>query len=77
MLLQRILAYLAQQIIVDRLASSPAFQRFALSSSALATRLRQTADGIRATVVNGKAILKDGVPTGALPGRLLRSKLPG
>lgn len=44
---------------------------------ASARRLRQTADGIRATVVNGQVILKDGEPTGALPGRLLRSKLPG
>lgn len=42
-----------------------------------AKRLRQTAEGIRATVVNGQVILKDGVPTGALPGKLLRSKLPG
>lgn len=42
-----------------------------------AKRLRQTADGIRATVVNGQTILKEGEPTGALPGRLLRSKLPG
>ncbi len=41
-----------------------------------AKRLRQTADGIRATVVNGQTILKDGMPTGALPGRLLRSRLP-
>jgi N-acyl-D-aspartate/D-glutamate deacylase len=28
--------------------------------------------GIHATVVNGEVILRDGEPTGALPGRLIR-----
>jgi N-acyl-D-aspartate/D-glutamate deacylase len=39
-----------------------------------AKRLRQKADGIRATVVNGEVLLRDNEPTGALPGRLLRKR---
>jgi N-acyl-D-aspartate/D-glutamate deacylase len=42
-----------------------------------ARRLFQGADGIAATVVNGQVLLKDGVPTGRLPGRLLRKRVPG
>ena len=41
-----------------------------------AQRLRQKADGIAATIVNGQVILRDSEPTGALPGRLLRAKVP-
>jgi N-acyl-D-aspartate/D-glutamate deacylase len=37
-----------------------------------ARRLVQRARGFAASVVNGEIILKDGKPTGALPGRLLR-----
>jgi N-acyl-D-aspartate/D-glutamate deacylase len=35
----------------------------------------QHARGIAATIVNGAVLLRDGKPTGALPGRLLRSRL--
>ena len=42
-----------------------------------AQRLRQTADGITATVVNGQVLLRNNQPTGALPGRLLRGRVPG
>jgi N-acyl-D-aspartate/D-glutamate deacylase len=35
----------------------------------------QRARGIKATVVNGEVLLRDGKPTGALPGRLLRGPL--
>jgi N-acyl-D-aspartate/D-glutamate deacylase len=42
-----------------------------------AKRLRQTADGIAATVVNGQVLLRNNQPTGALPGRLLRGRVPG
>ena len=34
--------------------------------------LGQRARGIAATIVNGEVVLRDGKPTGALPGRLLR-----
>jgi N-acyl-D-aspartate/D-glutamate deacylase len=37
-----------------------------------ARRLIQRADGFRASVVNGRVVLRDGEPTGALPGRVLR-----
>jgi N-acyl-D-aspartate/D-glutamate deacylase len=40
-----------------------------------AGRLLQKADGIRATVVNGEVLIRDGEHTGALPGRLLRGPL--
>ncbi len=38
-----------------------------------AKRLKQTATGIRHTVVNGEVMLTDNEPTGATPGRLLRA----
>ena len=38
-------------------------------------RLSQRAEGISATVVAGQVTLRDGEPTGALPGRLLRNHL--
>jgi N-acyl-D-amino-acid deacylase len=40
-----------------------------------ATRLKQTALGITATVVNGEVLLRDGRHTGRLPGALLRGPL--
>jgi N-acyl-D-aspartate/D-glutamate deacylase len=40
-----------------------------------ARRLKQYADGMKATVVNGKTVLKDNEHTGALPGRVLRGPL--
>jgi N-acyl-D-amino-acid deacylase len=38
-----------------------------------AKRLKQTATGIRHTIVNGTVLLTDNEPTGATPGRLLRA----
>jgi len=38
-----------------------------------ASRLVARADGYRYTVVNGQVLLRDGEPTGACPGRVLRS----
>ena len=35
-------------------------------------RLVQRADGYRATIVSGAVVYRDGLPTGALPGRLVR-----
>jgi N-acyl-D-aspartate/D-glutamate deacylase len=40
-----------------------------------ARRLRQTATGFRATIVNGSVLVEDGEPTGATPGQLLRGPL--
>jgi N-acyl-D-amino-acid deacylase len=41
-----------------------------------AKRLKQTADGMLATVVNGEVLLANNQHTGALPGRLMRSRVP-
>ncbi|HEX7034851.1 MAG TPA: amidohydrolase family protein [Pseudomonadales bacterium] len=38
-----------------------------------AKRLKQTAEGIRHVIVNGEVLLTDNEPSGATPGRLLRS----
>lgn len=40
-----------------------------------AARLKQTATGIAATIVNGRTLLRDNEPTGDLPGRLVRGPL--
>lgn len=40
-----------------------------------APRIDQRCEGIKATVVNGQVVTKDGEHTGALPGRLLRGPL--
>ena len=40
-----------------------------------ARRLRQTASGFKATLVNGHVLLDEGTPTGARPGQLLRGRL--
>jgi N-acyl-D-aspartate/D-glutamate deacylase len=39
-------------------------------------RLLQRADGYLATIVSGEVIARDGTPTGALPGRLVRGSQP-
>ena len=40
-----------------------------------APRLRQTATGFAATIVNGEVLVENGEPTGSTPGRLLRGPL--
>ena len=42
---------------------------------AAAKRFKQTATGVRATVVNGEVLLENNEPTGATPGKLLRGPL--
>ena len=37
-----------------------------------AQRLLQRADGFAASIVNGRVVLRDGEPTGALSGQVLR-----
>jgi N-acyl-D-aspartate/D-glutamate deacylase len=36
-------------------------------------RMREPAEGIHMTIVNGQILLEDGKHTGALPGRVLRN----
>ena len=38
-----------------------------------AMRIREPAEGIRMTIVNGQILLEDGKHSGALPGRVLRN----
>jgi N-acyl-D-amino-acid deacylase len=38
-----------------------------------AWRLRELASGIHYTIVNGQVLIKEGRPTGALPGRVIRN----
>ena len=40
-----------------------------------AKRLKQTADGMLATIVGGEILLQNNEHTGALPGRLIRGPL--
>ena len=40
-----------------------------------AKRLKQTSNGILATIVNGKTVLKENSHTGAFPGKILRGQL--
>ncbi len=40
-----------------------------------AQRLKQMANGIHATVINGQTVLRNNEHTGALPGKLLRGPL--
>jgi N-acyl-D-aspartate/D-glutamate deacylase len=38
-------------------------------------RVRELAEGIKCTIVNGEVLIEDGKPTGALPGRVMRNAL--
>jgi N-acyl-D-amino-acid deacylase len=40
-----------------------------------AWRLKEMAEGVMCTIVNGEVLIDDGKPTGALPGRVLRNSL--
>src|SRR5262249_51370907 len=40
-----------------------------------AWRMRELAEGVRCTIVNGEVLIENGQPTGALPGRVLRNSL--
>lgn len=40
-----------------------------------AWRMKQLAEGVMCTIVNGQVLIEDGKPTGALPGRVVRNSL--
>jgi N-acyl-D-amino-acid deacylase len=63
----------ADIVVFDPATIAPRMPEVVRDLPAGARRLRQTADGIRATIVNGRVLLRDNEPTGALPGRLLRA----
>jgi N-acyl-D-aspartate/D-glutamate deacylase len=65
---------MADLVVFDPDTVGPQMPEVVCDLPAGAKRLRQKAEGMRATVVNGQVLLRDNEPTGALPGRLLRKK---
>jgi N-acyl-D-aspartate/D-glutamate deacylase len=66
---------IADVVIFDPDKVAPQMPTLARDLPAGARRLKQKADGILATVVNGEVVLRENEHTGALPGRLLRGPL--
>jgi N-acyl-D-amino-acid deacylase len=67
----------ADLLVFDPETIAPEMPEVVRDLPAGARRLTQRARGIAATVVNGEVVLRDGKPTGALPGQLLRSGARG
>jgi len=65
----------ADLLVFDPETIAPEMPEVAHDLPAGARRLVQRSRGISATVVNGEIVLRDGKPTGALPGQLLRGPL--
>jgi N-acyl-D-amino-acid deacylase len=63
----------ADMLVFDPETIAPEMPEVVRDLPAGARRLTQRARGIAATVVNGEVVLRDGKPTGALPGQLLRA----
>ena len=61
--------------VIDPDTIAPQLPELVADLPAGARRLVQKAQGIRTTIVAGQPVLNDGVPTGELPGRLLRGPL--
>ncbi len=64
----------ADMVVFDPDTVGPRMPEVVTDLPAGAKRLRQKADGMKATMVNGQVLLRDNEPTGNLPGRLLRKK---
>jgi len=62
----------ADLLVLDPDTVAPEMPEVVRDLPAGARRLTQRARGLAATVVNGEVVLRDGKPTGALPGQLLR-----
>jgi N-acyl-D-aspartate/D-glutamate deacylase len=65
----------ADLLVFDPETIAPEMPEVVHDLPAGARRLVQRARGIAATVVNGEVLLRDGKPTGANPGQLLRGPL--
>jgi len=65
----------ADIVVFDPDAIAPRMPEVVNDLPAGARRLKQYADGLKATVINGEIVLKDNEHTGALPGQLLRGSL--
>jgi N-acyl-D-amino-acid deacylase len=61
--------------VFDPLTVGPAVPTLVDDLPAGGRRLEQRSEGFRATLVNGRVTIHDGVHTGATPGRLLRSQV--
>jgi N-acyl-D-aspartate/D-glutamate deacylase len=66
----------ADIVVFDPNTIAPKMPEVVTDLPAGAKRLKQTAEGMRATVVGGQVVLKDNQHTGALPGRVLRGRVP-
>src|SRR5689334_23562455 len=64
--------YHADVVVFDEARVKPAMPTVEHDLPGGARRLVQRAEGIAATIVNGQVTLEDGLPTGNLPGQLLR-----
>ena len=64
----------ADIVVFDSDTVGPHMPQVVCDLPAGAKRLKQTCEGMHATIVNGQVLLRDNVPTGNLPGRLLRKK---
>ena len=67
--------YKADLVVFDPRTISPGMPVAANDLPAGALRLKQKADGILATVVNGEVLMRENEHTGALPGQVLRGSL--
>lgn len=67
--------YNADVVVFDPDRVNPRIPELTYDLPAGARRLKQKADGIMATVVNGEVLLRNNEHTGALPGKLLRGPL--
>jgi N-acyl-D-amino-acid deacylase len=67
----------ADLVVFDPTTVGPRLPVVSRTFPAGALSLEQRADGVAATVVNGRIHVRDGAPTEALPGRLLRGGRPG
>jgi N-acyl-D-aspartate/D-glutamate deacylase len=66
----------ADLVVFDPATIGPRMPEVASDLPAGAKRLKQSAEGVLATVVNGAVLLRNNEHTGALPGRLLRGRVP-
>lgn len=64
----------ADIVVFDPDTVGPRMPEVVTDLPAGAKRLKQTCEGMHATIVNGEVLLRDNQPTGNLPGRLLRRK---
>ena len=69
--------FAADLVIFDPETIAPQLPELRHDLPAGARRLFQNAEGIAATIVNGEILIRNGAPTGKLPGRLLRARVPG